>query len=338
MKAALVVLALAACCAAGSSSADDGSAANRAAEPPVYLFSTFKEPEQDGLRFAFSFEGYHWTNVPGLFLKAAVGDKIMRDPSLLRGPDGTFHLVWTTAWRGGNGFGYARSRDLVHWSDQKLLPVMAHEPTAVNVWAPELFYDDGSWSNRRGNEPQTEKNQSEPPHVGSYVICWASTIPGRFADYLEPPTNNHRMYFTTTRDFESFTPTKLFYDPDFSVIDCQILKDGARYVLLLKDNSRPQRNIRVAFGDTPLGPWQNVSAPFTERFTEGPSALRIGEDWIIYYESYQAKHYSAAKTRDFRTFTDVTGEMVFPEGLKHGTALRVSRADLERLLKSGAGP
>lgn len=32
----------------------------------VYLFSTFKEPEQDGLRFAYSFDGYHWTNVPGL--------------------------------------------------------------------------------------------------------------------------------------------------------------------------------------------------------------------------------------------------------------------------------
>lgn len=29
-------------------------------ESPIYLFSTFKEPEQDGLRFAYSFDGYHW--------------------------------------------------------------------------------------------------------------------------------------------------------------------------------------------------------------------------------------------------------------------------------------
>jgi hypothetical protein len=31
------------------------------------------------------------------------------------------------------------------------------------------------------------------------------------------------MYYTTTRDFQTFTPTKLFLDPDFSVIDCQII-------------------------------------------------------------------------------------------------------------------
>ena len=50
----------------------------------AYLFSTFKEPEQDGLRFAYSFDGCHWTNVPGVFLRPTVGGKIMRDPSLLR--------------------------------------------------------------------------------------------------------------------------------------------------------------------------------------------------------------------------------------------------------------
>src|SRR6186997_853615 len=92
------------------------------ADAPVYLFSTFKEGDQDGLRFAFSYDGYHWSNVPGLFLRAQVGkDKIMRDPSIVRGPDGTWHLVWTSAWRGNNGFGYAHSKDLVHWSEQQFI-------------------------------------------------------------------------------------------------------------------------------------------------------------------------------------------------------------------------
>src|SRR5688572_26342635 len=136
---------------------------------PVYLFSTFKEGEQDGLRYAFSYDGYHWSNVPGLFLKAHVGEKpIMRDPSIVRGPDSTWHLVWTSAWRGNNGFGYARSKDLVHWSEQQFIPVMAPEPTVCNVWAPELFYDD---------------------KAKQFIICWASTIPGRFPDHLEASTN-----------------------------------------------------------------------------------------------------------------------------------------------------
>jgi hypothetical protein len=294
---------------------------------PVYLFSTFKEGEQDGLRFAFSYDGYSWSNIPGVFLKPHVDGKIMRDPSILRGPDGTWHLVWTTAWRGNSGFGYAHSKDLVHWSEQQFIPVMAHEPTVCNVWAPEIFYDDGSWRSSRGNEAQTKiGNDSKPPHVGCYVIVWASTIPGRFPDHLEPSTNNHRMYFTTTRDFKTFTPTKLFLDPDFSVIDCQILQDADHYVLLLKDNTRPQRNLRVAFGDTPLGPWRDISTNLTANFTEGPCGLKIGDDWLIYY--------SSMKTRDFKTFTDVTGEMTFPPELKHGTAFKISRELFQRLLQT----
>jgi len=283
------------------------------ADAPVYLFSTFKEGDQDGLRFAYSYDGYHWSNVSGLFLRAQVGkDRIMRDPSIARGPDGTWHLVWTSAWKGNNGFGYAHSKDLVHWSEQQFIPAMAHEPTVCNVWAPELFFD--------------EKEKQ-------FIICWASTIPGRFPDYLEPSTNNHRMYYTTTRDFKTFAPTKLFLDPDFSVIDCQILKDTDRYVLLLKDNTRPQRNIRVAFGDTPLGPWRDISTNLTAKFTEGPCGLKVSDDWIIYYESYQAKHYTAIKTRDFKTFTDATGEMTFPAELKHGTAFVATKKDLDYLWK-----
>jgi hypothetical protein len=280
----------------------------------VYLFSTFREPEQDGLRFAYSFDGYHWSNVPGLFLKARVGGGILRDPSVCRGPDGTWHLVWTTAWRGDKGFGYAHSKDLVHWSEQRFIEGMAHEPETVNTWAPELFYDEAS---------------------GRFFICWASTIPGRFADGRETPTNNHRMYFTTTADFQTFTPSRLFLDPGFSVIDCQILKAGPRYVLLLKDNTRPERNIKVAFGDAPSGPWREVSAGLTEHLTEGPSGLRIGEDWLIYYEAYQQKRYGVMKTRDFKTFEDVTSQAVFPPGLKHGTAFQATRKDLDYLFKVG---
>jgi alpha-L-rhamnosidase len=286
------------------------------ANSPVYLFSTFKE-EQDGLRFAYSFDGYHWADIPGVFLRPQVGGKIMRDPSIVRGPDGMFHLVWTTAWRGHLGFGYAASKDLVHWSEQKFVPVMAHEPTTVNVWAPELFYD----------EPGRQ-----------FIICWASTIPGRYPDHLEATDNNHRMYYTTTRDFQTFAPTKLFLDPGFSVIDCSIAKDGERYVLVLKDNTRPERNLRVAFGDTPLGPWHDISPPLTDKLTEGPTALKLGDEWLIYYDSYGTKSYGALRTRDFQTFTNVTAEMRFPEGLRHGTIFRVTRQDLDRLRRVTPAP
>jgi hypothetical protein len=103
-------------------------------------------------------------------------------------------------------------------------------------------------------------------------------------------------------------------------------------VLLNKDNSRPNLNLRVAFSGSPLGPWKDESQPFTQKFTEGPCALKIGDDWLIYFDAYREKIYGAQKTRDFRTFIDVTGEVSFPLDHKHGTAFRVPREILNGLL------
>ena len=70
----------------------------------VYLFTSFRDNGEDGLRFLSSEDGYQWTEVPGKFLKPRVGpSQLMRDPSLLRGPDGTYHLVWTTGWKRRSG-------------------------------------------------------------------------------------------------------------------------------------------------------------------------------------------------------------------------------------------
>ena len=120
------------------------------------------------------------------------------------------------------------------------------------------------------------------------------------------------------------------------MIDGFILKDGDRYVLVHKDNSRPVRALRVAFANNPLGPWKKVSAPFTEQFTEGPSALKVGDDWIIYYDRYRFHRTGAVKTRDFKTFTNITDQCTFPDEHRHGTALRVSRGVVENLIRFSA--
>ncbi len=66
----------------------------------------------------------------------------MRDPCIIRGADGLFHMVWTVSWN-ERTIGYASSKDLIHWSEQQAIPVMEHEPTTLNCWAPEIFYDAG---------------------------------------------------------------------------------------------------------------------------------------------------------------------------------------------------
>lgn len=277
----------------------------------VYLFTSFREPGQDGLHLLYSYNGYDWTDIPGAVLTPQVGGKILRDPSIQQGPDGTFHLVWTTAWKGDNGFGYASSKDLIHWSDQRFIPVMAHEPTAVNVWAPELCYDD-------------EHDQ--------FLIIWSTTIPGRFPKGAEEENNNHRLYYTTTRDFVSFTPAALFFDPGYSVIDGTVVKAGNhQYVLVVKDNTRPERDIRVAFSEHATGPFQTVSVPFTGKLTEGPTATKAGRNWLIYYDNYGTHQYGAAITIDFKTFQDISAKVSLPAGHKHGTIFKTTKKVLKGL-------
>lgn len=280
----------------------------------AYVFTSFHEPANEGLRMLYSYDGYKWTDLNKILLKPEIGkQQIMRDPSMVQGPDGVFHLVWTCGWKGDRGFGYASSKDLLNWSPQQFIPVLQNEPTTVNVWAPELFYDDVKQE---------------------FIIIWASTIPHRFEKGVEAEDNNHRMYSVTTKDFKTFSATKLFLDPGFSVIDAVIVKKAAKdYVLVLKDNTRPNRNLKVAFSAAALGPYTNVSDAFSGLLTEGPTVVKIGKDWLIYYDAYGEKRYAAIRTSDFKSFKDVSGETVIPEGHKHGTIVPVNRKVIERLKK-----
>jgi hypothetical protein len=281
-------------------------------ERDVYLFTSFREPATQGLYLAYSEDGYHWNDLGGGFLKPEVGaSKIMRDPSIVKGADGLYHLVWTTDWKGGTGFGYANSKDLIHWSPQQYIPVMKNEPDVINIWAPELFYD--------------ESNQM-------YIIVWASTIPFRFEKGVEEEKNNHRLYYVTTKDFTTFSETKLFLDPGFSCIDAVIVKKAKKeYVLVFKDNTRPMRNLKVAFAKSPLGPYKKVSAPFTDFLSEGPTVMQKDSDWLIYYDNYGQKNYRAVMTSDFKQFKDISSEIQLPVGHKHGTITTITPIILQGL-------
>ena len=186
-----------------------------AAEPkPVYLSSFFREPDgKDGLHLAASRDGYRWDEIgraDHAWLKPALGSKCMRDPCLRQGPDGTFHLVWTTGWA-DKGFGYANSKDLVHWSDQLWVPVNEKIKGANNTWAPETFYD-------------AAKRQ--------WLVFWLTTIEGRFSQATGAGDN--RLYYTTTKDFKTFRPARLFCDPGFHCIDGTLLEAGGKFFLILK--------------------------------------------------------------------------------------------------------
>jgi hypothetical protein len=294
-----------------------------AAEPSAtaYLFAYFVKNGEDGLHLAASTDGTHFEalNEGRSYLTPQVGEsKLMRDPCLLRGPDGTFHLVWTTAWE-GKTIGYASSTDLLHWSEQKALPVMAHEPGTRNCWAPEIAYD------------ETQKQ---------FLIFWATTVTGKFPETLitEDKGYNHRMYATTTKDFAAFTPTRLFYEPGFNVIDATLLKANQRFYLIVKDETRVpvKKNLRIASSAAIEGPYTELSAPFTRDWVEGPTAIKVGDDYVVYYDCYREKRYGAVRSRDLKTWEDITDKIKFPPGARHGTVIEVPRSLIDTLRAASA--
>jgi hypothetical protein len=286
-------------------------------EENVYLFSFFRGNGEDGLHLAYSYDGLKWSalNNNDSFLKPAAGrDKLMRDPCIIKGPDGFFHMVWTVSWN-EKGIGYAYSSDLINWSEQRYLPVMEHEPEARNCWAPEIFYDSSSQQ---------------------YLIFWSTTIPGRFPDTEKAGDDkyNHRMYYTTTTDFTNFSKTALFYDQGFNVIDGSLVKEDNKYILFLKDETRypPQKNLRVAMGNKLTGPYSKPSEPITgDYWAEGPTPVKIENYWMVYFDKYTEHKMGAVRSVDLNNWEDVSEEVEFPEGTRHGTVFKVSELELEKL-------
>ncbi|WP_224995365.1 glycoside hydrolase family 43 protein [Cesiribacter sp. SM1] len=301
-----VLLMFCACAAQGQKASGD----------EVFMFSYFKG-NGDGLHLAWSTDGYTWSalNNDAIFLKPQAGkDKLMRDPCIIRGKDRRFHMVWTVSWN-ERGIGYASSEDLIKWSEQQYIPVMEHEAGARNTWAPELTYDE-------------ERDE--------YIIYWATTITGLYPETQSQEENayNHRMYYTTTKDFKTFSDTKLLYEPGFNVIDASIVKDKGRYVMFLKDETREpaQKNIRIAESKDARGPYTAAGAPITGNYwAEGPTTLKLGNTWLVYFDKYRDHKMGAVQSTDLKSWTDVSDQISFPEGMRHGSIFKVSKAHFDKL-------
>ena len=283
-----------------------------AADP--ILFSFFRNNGEDGLYLAASDVGLKWRVLHGdrPLLRPVVGEnRLMRDPSLVRGPDGTFHMVWTTSWQ-GRTLGYASSKDLVHWSTQKVI-ANELEGEILNSWAPELFVERGEFS-----------------------IVWASTVKGKFPETAGLGTRdyNHRLYRIRTRDFVTFTKPELFYDPGFQVIDGALFRDGRRYVLVAKNETlNPEaKYLFLAFASSLQGPWSPPTASISGAdWAEGPAPVRIGAFWYIYFDKYRDHRYGVIRSKDLAHWEDLSGRLDFPKGARHGTAFTVPRALLRGL-------
>jgi hypothetical protein len=187
---------------------------------------------------------------------------------------------------------------------------MEQEPTALNCWAPEIIY------NKQSKE---------------YMIYWATTIPGRFAntDTSGDEKYNHRIYYTLTKDFTTFTPAKVLYDKGFSVIDATIQPYDKGYIMFLKNETlKPiaQKNLHTATSKTLTSGYSSPSPAITGNYwAEGPTAIKINNDWLVYFDKYTQGKYGVVISSDLKTWNDVSDKLTMPKGIRHGTVFSISK-------------
>ena len=288
--------------------------------PKVFLFSYFTDRDHDGLHLAWSKDGYDWDPLNkglSIYSPPMGGTNLMRDPCLLLGPDGIFRMVWTCAWT-GNAIGYGESRDLIHWSEGLALPVMAEETNTANCWAPEIYWD--------GQRKE-------------YFIIWASAVTNRFVETLAQTDQlgNQRLYSTTTKDFKTFTPTKLFYEPGFALIDPTIFESGGRWHLLFKDEtgSPLRKNLRIADGDDLQGPFGKPGEPFSPQWVEGPAIFHTEGSFLSIFHFYGNNTWGGMRSQDLSKWQDVTDRLNMPTNSHSGTVLEVPRELLLAMWRAG---
>jgi hypothetical protein len=280
----------------------------------TYLFTYFSEQalgRGDGLRLAHSHDALTWGGIGAakVFLRPTVGGKSFRDPNVIRDSHDNYHLVWTTScvpWAEpgcvqDRGFGYARSNDLVHWTDPTYVPV---DLPVEHVWAPETIYDE-----------RTRK----------FMVTWSSPL-DRDPNAPDP----HSIYYMLTRDFRSFTPPAVLYSqPGRDFIDATIYKQGDQYLMFLKDEAGDQKNIR-ALTSSSLLRW---TGPPSEKLTgnygaEGPSVMERDGRLYLYFDKYGEGTYGALRSTGLTDLTnpasweDISSSVSFT-GVRHGTPIQV---------------
>lgn len=279
----------------------------------MYVMSYFRTVSE-ALHLAVSENGLDWTPLKGntTVLQGQVGARTLRDPHIMRDVDGLYHLFSTDGWS-SQSIIHATSSDLLNWSRQEPVPVMAGVEGTRNCWAPECFYD-------------------HEEHA--YRLIWSSTVrvdgPERLWD--------HRIWSVTTTDFKQYTSPALFFDPGYSVIDATVAYHEGRYLMAFKDERGENRlgteykAIRICTSRSGSGPFENVSDLISPSPVEGPTLLRHEDRWLMLYDHFMEERYGACMSRDGLTWEVLTDDVNFPPGARHGSVLKVDEPTARSLI------
>ncbi|MGW2889437.1 family 43 glycosylhydrolase [Streptomyces griseoruber] len=265
-------------------------------------------------------------------LTSTLGERGLRDPFIIRSPEGDkFYQIATDLRIYGNGDWDAAQRtgsksimvwestDLVHWTNQRLVQVSPD--SAGNTWAPEAYYDSD---------------------LGEYVVFWASKL---YNNEAHSGDTYNRMMYATTRDFYTFSAPKVWIDRGYSVIDSTVIQHDGTYFRLSKDernNTSSTPNSKFIFeekSDSLLNlSWDAVAEGIGKgamSAAEGPLVFKSNTEdkWYAFLDEFGGRGYIPFETTDLAAgkWTPVA-DYDLPSRPRHGTVLPVTQAEYDRLL------
>ena len=309
-----------------------------------YFFAYFAgEGYSDGeqIYFASSHDGMNWDdlNNNNPVLTSTLGEKGVRDPFIIRSPEGDkFYLIATDLKiNGGNGWDAAQnsgsqslmiweSTDLVNWSDQRMVEVSA-DIDAGCTWAPEATYD---------------------AKTGEYVVYWASRTPN--------VDTKQRLYYAKTRDFYTFTKPELYIEKDQSSIDTTMIDNNGTYYRFTKNEGdstnelgAKTKTIFLEKSNSVLGTFEQIKSDSlnSNQYVEGPTIFKLNQDdattdtWCLLVDDFGGSGYYPLITTDLESgeFTKPeTGTYKMPSRARHGTPIRVTADEYNAIMKAYGTP
>lgn len=323
-----------------------------------YLWTNFDAHDgYEKIFFGYSEDGLNWDHMnkvdgkanPILVNDAEGSDLGVRDPHIIRSAEGDRYWILGTdlhaegGGAGGSGWNqYSASKnlvvwestDLVRWSEPRL--VYAGLDTAGCIWAPEAMYDEVN---------------------GDYVVYWSAR------DYTQKGTEDDalRVYVCRTRDFKSFSEPHVWLSEDaatgkeVNIIDSTIVKgdDGKFYrfstsdwntVIDVSDTLDTEDVLDVRKGENeskPKGSWKRLvtrsgseGAGFDSR--EGFTVYQLPDGkWCAMGDH---SGYKAFVTDDLASGKFTAANATFVNRFRHGTVMRLSAAEEERILGAAYTP
>ncbi len=307
-----------------------------------YLFTFFPSNSDENLYYAYSDDGFNYT-VLNNGQKVMASDTVaikkgIRDPHILRGPDGkTFYMVATDmrcaeGWASNRGIVLYKSTDMVHWQHSTV-----HFPdrfpdgwsSVTRVWAPQVIWDP-DYQNTDGTK-------------------------GRMLVYFSLLTSDDgtcrydKMYYCYANDdfTDLITYPVHFYDRGSATIDGDIIYDeGDRLWHMIYKNEGSGGIMHVtaetltpAEGEPTGSNWSKPtgSVQQTNVAVEGGGMFRlIGENtWVVMYDCYGSGYYQFCTTTDWKTFTlQAQTATVGAFTPRHGTVMTITHSEYNTLLRA----